>query len=864
MNTKVADKAFFANAETILALFLSGVEERLFMVDRQLIIRTLNDAAKRFTKKPDGSSVEPGTSVLELARSSEEADFYKAIYADVFNGHSYTSAEISHGVANDIFQYRIRPAALPSGEIVAAVVIVYDITKKHETENALKASEERLRFAMEGSDHGIWDWNIKSGALHFSPSWLKMLGYEQDELKNSIDEWEKRIHPDDKEQLTRDLATHYTSDQPTYENSYRLLAKDGTYRYILGRGKIVERDADGTPTRMIGTHTDVTQKRKSEEQYRNLFEINPLPTWIYNYETLHIIAVNKAAIVKYGYTKEEFLNLTIFDLQPPEQQQLLEQRIRERDEETVKPYPNWHHKKKNGEIIVAEISGTTIIYNDVKARLIVVNDITEKVAVEEELRRSNERYQYVTKATSDAIYDVDLVTGNLTWGKGFTSLFGYATLLSTLSEWETLIHPDERKSVSESFTETIYNSRKKLWKMEYRFLEKGGAYRHVIDKGFIVRDENEKPVRVIGAIQDITNLKEQQLELIESNNRYEYATLAIAEIIWDWSLEKDCILWSDNYEKLTGWKLPDNKCITVETGTSRFHESDRDRVWKSMNDALQNEDQITWEAEFKYKKANGDIAFMYNRAYILRDKNGIPQRVIGAMQDITQRKMLEEQLLQKELDKQRVISKATIDTQERERSEIGKELHDNVNQILTTTKLYLELALGKPELKDELLQKSQKNIMYVINEIRQLSCSLMNPSLGDLGLVDSITDLIENIQATEKLHIIFQCAETIDAEIPDHLKLTIYRIIQETLNNAVKHANASTVVVSISKEDNDLHLYIEDNGVGFEPEITKKGSGLKNIKNRVYLNNGTYNLISKPGAGCAITIHFNMLNITIH
>src|SRR5690606_21033921 len=103
----------------------------------------------------------------------------------------------------------------------------------------------------------------------------------------------------------------------------------------------------------------------------------------------------------------------------------------------------------------------------------------------------------------------------------------------------------------------------------------------------------------------------------------------------------------------------------------------------------------------------------------------------------TERKRLEQELLQNELEKQKAINQATVDTQEAERSEIGKELHDNVNQVLTTTKLYLDLAMSSPELKDELIIKSNKNIINVINEIRQLSRSLMDPSIGDLGLIDS-------------------------------------------------------------------------------------------------------------------------------
>src|SRR6185369_12804440 len=145
---------------------------------------------------------------------------------------------------------------------------------------------------------------------------------------------------------------------------------------------------------------------------------------------------------------------------------------------------------------------------------------------------------------------------------------------------------------------------------------------------------------------------------------------------------------------------------------------------------------------------DGTYSWVYDRGYIMRDADNKPYRMIGAAQNITERKRLEQEVLNAELNRQKAISQITIETQEKERTEIGKELHDNVNQILTTTKLYLDLAATNPELKDELIEKSSKNIINAIAEIRQLCRSLMLPTLGDLGLIDSIEELVEDINAT--------------------------------------------------------------------------------------------------------------------
>jgi signal transduction histidine kinase len=178
---------------------------------------------------------------------------------------------------------------------------------------------------------------------------------------------------------------------------------------------------------------------------------------------------------------------------------------------------------------------------------------------------------------------------------------------------------------------------------------------------------------------------------------------------------------------------------------------------------------------------------------------------------------------------------------------------------LTTTKLYLDLALSNAELKDQLIQKSTKNIISVINEIRQLSRSLMDPSIGDLGLIDSIHDLIENINLTRKLHVSLTANRKIETLLNKNQKLTVFRIIQEALNNAIRHAKATTVVISFKRNKNNLDIIIKDDGVGFNHSLVKKGAGLKNIQNRVYLINGSHSLTSEPGNGCELVISFPLI-----
>ena len=236
--------------------------------------------------------------------------------------------------------------------------------------------------------------------------------------------------------------------------------------------------------------------------------------------------------------------------------------------------------------------------------------------------------------------------------------------------------------------------------------------------------------------------------------------------------------------------------------------------------------------------------------------------MIGTEQDISLRKRLEKELLKNELEYKKLINQATVDSQEQERSEIGRELHDNINQVLTTTKLYLELALANEDMTKELIKKSSRNISNAIYEIRQLSRSLMDPTIGDLGIVDSIHDLVENINYTRKIKITLNIDEEIENLLDRSQKLTLFRTIQESLNNVIRHAKAKHVTIVIVVESSNIELQITDDGVGFSETSVKKGAGLKNITNRVYLINGTFEIESKSGKGCHIMIRFPIKTTT--
>ncbi|HVT85188.1 MAG TPA: PAS domain S-box protein [Chitinophagaceae bacterium] len=595
----------------------------------------------------------------------------------------------------------------------------------------------------------------------------------------------------------------------------------------------------------------------------------------------------------------------------------------------------------------------------------------ERKKILQNLKESNERYEYVNKATNDIIWEWNYNTRSGIWGQGFIKTFGYTDVNLHYNEtWiQKYIHPDDIDRIVKSLQLHVH-SRNEIWQDEYRFRSADGSYKHILDRAYTIFDSNHKPYRMIGAMTDITERREKEetirklFQAIEQSDEIilitntdgiiTFVNTAFEEV---YGYKKEEIIgkntprilksgmmnaefYNELWEKLPLGKglrkeiinkTKDGRLITIDTSLSPIYNDQQVLIgyMAVQKDITQkkNAEKNLADAELRYRtlfeqspdgisvidaetllpiefntKIHSQLGYsreefallkitdyeMIDTADIIkaraekimqfgeysfetkhRTKNGdirdvqVTVRKITLNEkllfytiyrDITEKRKLEQQLKQQELLRQREITEATISAQEKERNDLGRELHDNINQILATVKMYLGMAKSKENPPKDLVDRSYEYVSEAIEEIRKLSKSLVSPSLGDIGLQPALEELVNEMNkiAGYKIKLLY----AIGSRVPLHKdkEVMLYRIVQEQLNNISKYASAKTVTLQFDADSDFLYLSVADDGVGFDPAQKAKGIGLKNIQSRVEFYSGTVQIISAPGQGCRLEI----------
>jgi len=392
---------------------------------------------------------------------------------------------------------------------------------------------------------------------------------------------------------------------------------------------------------------------------------------------------------------------------------------------------------------------------------------------------------------------------------------------------------------------------------------------------FPVLDSSGNTAFIIGIARDITEQKKQQdqisqfykeleikvkertLKLSQSEQRFRSLLENGIDVIAMTDQEGHLIYISPSVKKLIGFTDVE---MTSKVGETFLHPDDL-HIAYTIHQSVLAEPGVPKSGIFRAIHEDGRTIWVEGTTINLLLEENV-NAIVSNYHNITEKiefekekQKLESALIEDKIERQKQIAQATLDGQEKERTAIGMEMHDNISQILGVINLYLGLAKSRPELTQEMVEKSTENVLLCIKEIRKLSKSLVTTNISRYGLLFAIKDLIEDF---EELDLKFT-ANIDELSLPgldDKIQFSLYRIIQEQLNNIVKHSMARHVSLSILCTGNILTLVIEDDGVGFDTTKKHRGIGLSNMENRVDLLNGTFEIVSATNSGCTLKISF--------
>lgn len=295
-----------------------------------------------------------------------------------------------------IFVHSIGKPIFENGKVVKLKGVFQDITEKKKSEERLKDSEERFYLAMKGANDGLWDWNILTNEVYFSPRWKSMLGYRGDEIPNKFDEWAKRIHPEDKERTLK-YASEYAKGKikGKFEMEFKMKHKNGSYIFILAKAFLVKNE-NGKPIRIVGTHTDITEKRTREEEtekqksfFSSVVENIPNMVFVKDAKDLRFELFNKAGEELLGTKRESLLGKNDYDFFPKHQADFFIKKDKEvLSNKKLLDIPKEPIKTPWGEKIL-HTKKIPIISKDGKPIYLlgISEDITGKIKDEESLKR---------------------------------------------------------------------------------------------------------------------------------------------------------------------------------------------------------------------------------------------------------------------------------------------------------------------------------------------------------------------------------------------------------------------------------------------------------------------------------------------
>ncbi len=720
----------------------------------------------------------------------------------------------------------------------------------------LRVSEEQFSKAFHVSPAGVTITRIADGTfIDVNDSFCRMFEFSREEVIGRTSTELNMWTPDERSRLIH--AQQASGGLRDFEMQAR--SKSGRMVTIFFSSARLEL---GSELCLLTTMIDITERERAREslqqseiRYRQLFEANPHPMWVYDLDTLRFLAVNDAAVSHYGYTAEEFNAMTIEEIRPPEDVPRLRANVGVVTE-GIDEAGVWRHVKKDGRVIDVEITSHTLMFDGRKAELVLAQDITERREAEEALRAERDLRERILDTSPVGIAFIDK-NGQITFAnrraeetlglsKDEITQLQYNAPRWRITDFDGRDFPDDRLPFRQ-----VMSTRRPVNDIQHAIQWPDGKRVLLSINASPLFDASGELRGMVAGLDDITERKRAE-EALRKNEQIlrlfvEHAPAAIAMF----DREMRYIAASRRY--MLDYRLGDQKL----SGRSHYD------VFPEMPDRWRDVHQrclagaVEKSEEDPFPRADGQTDWVRWDIRPWYESGDTIGGIVLFSEVITERKRAEEEI-KTTREQLRALSARLQDVREEERRMIAREIHDELGQNLTALRIELSWCAQKMPAEGKQLREKALSMITLVDDtlrtVRRVATELRPGVLDDFGLVAAIEWQAMEFQKRTGIRCVFQSTPQ-EMKLGDAVSTALFRIFQESLTNVARHSGAGEVDVRLTQADGVLTLVVRDNGRGIAPSALKGGTslGLVGMRERATMVGGTLSI--HGGEGTGTTVH---------
>jgi PAS domain S-box-containing protein len=677
----------------------------------------------------------------------------------------------------------------------------------------------------------VFKWRPAEGwpVVYVSPNVIEHLGYSKDELESGAVVFAALVHPVDLPRVGEEVVGYSSSGINSFEQEYRLRHKDGQYRWFYDLTNII-RDDGGQIIFYHGYIQDITERKqalerlaKSEAKYRSVINNTQEGFWFIDQEQISV-EVNDALCALLGYRREDILRRSPLEFVDEENRRIFEEKLGKIPSSDHRVY-DIALRHSEGFNIPVHISANTL-WNEageVEGAFAFVSDLRERKRVENTLRETKDRLAFALEGAQEGLWDWNVETGEVYFSPRMETMLGYepGEWRPNIETWELLVHPQDLDRVMQVLHEHL-EGRTEFYQTEHRVRRKDGRWIWIRDSGCVVaRDRAGRPLRAVGTHLDITERKE-----IEQALRRSQASLAEAQRLakvgnWELDLQSNELHWSDEIYRI--FEIDQARYqASYESFLETIHPEDRERVDRVYQLSLS--EKRPYDITHRLLMKDGRVKYVHEICETDYDEAGEPISSRGTVQDVTERQLVEFELIQAK-ERAEAATQAKGDFL----ATMSHEIRTPMNGVIGMAELLADTELNGGQRESlEVIRSSGQLLLNIINDILEFSkleagqVELESISFDLEMLCFSVMELILPLADDKGLELIFDYPPDCPREyLGDPTRLR--QILLNLLGNALKFTEIGFVRLAVEHREAaggsvPLWFEIEDTGVGIESD----------------------------------------------